>query len=97
MGIRRDLEKRGVQVLSVTDPVVDSNTAAGVYTDHITYAKNEAYSREVAFHTRKGCTTNVQARDPMTGRRYKNGGQPLFGYRAERLECGELKRGMPRI
>ena len=97
MAIRRDLEKRGVQVLSVTDPVVDSNTAAGVYMDHITYAKNEAYSREVAFHTRKGCTANVQARDPRTGWCYKNGGQPLFGYRAERLICGELKRGVPRI
>ena len=63
----------------------------------ITYAKNEAYSREVAFHTREGCTANVQARDPETGWCYKNGGQPLFGYRSERLQRGEVKRGRPLI
>jgi DNA invertase Pin-like site-specific DNA recombinase len=94
---RLDLQKRGVRVVSVTDPVIDPETVAGVYMDAITYAKNEAYSREVAFHTRKGCTANVQTRDPETGWCYKNGGQPLFGYRAERLQRGEVKRGRPLI
>jgi hypothetical protein len=63
----------------------------------IVYAKNEAHSREVAFHTRKGCRANVQTRDPETGRCYKNGGQALFGYRAERLQRGEVKRGRPLV
>ena len=61
----------------------------------ITFAKNEAYSREVAFHTRKGCRANVQTRDVETGWCFKNGGQLLFGYRAERLHRGEVKRGRP--
>jgi hypothetical protein len=94
---RLDLQKRGVRVISVTDPVIDPETVAGVYMDAITYAKNEAYSREVAFHTRKGCTANVQTRDPETGWCFKNGGQPLFGYRAERLQRGEVKHGRPLI
>ena len=55
----------------------------------ITFAKNEAFSREIAFHTRKGCRANVQTRDSETGWCYKNGGQPLWGYRTERLERGK--------
>ena len=93
----RELRQDGVEVISVTDPKVDEDTAAGVYMTAITFAKNEAYSKEVAFHTRKGCRANVQTRDPATGWCYKNGGQPLFGYRAERLQRGEVKRGRPLV
>lgn len=50
---RRDLLKIGVRVVSVTEPEVDPETVAGVYMEAITYAKNEAYSREVAFHTER--------------------------------------------
>src|SRR5262249_3017514 len=92
-----ELRMAGVEVLSVTDPVVDRETPAGVFMEAIVYAKNEAYSREVAFHTRKGCRANVQTRDPETGRCYKNGGQALFGYLAERLQRGEIKRGRPLV
>ena len=91
----RDLRRAGVEVLSVSDPVIDRESVAGVYMEAITFAKNEAYSREVAFHTRKGCRANVQTRDAETGWCYKNGGQPLWGYRAERLIRGEEKRGRP--
>jgi hypothetical protein len=93
----QELRRAGVEVLSVTDPKVDEDTAAGVYMQAITFAKNEAYSKEVAFHTRKGCRANVQTRDVETGWCFKNGGQPLFGYRAERLHRGEVKRGRPLI
>jgi site-specific DNA recombinase len=82
----QDLRRAGVEVVSVTDPRVDEDTAAGVYMQAITFAKNEAYSKEVAFHTRKGCRANVQTRDTETGWCFKNGGQPLFGYRAEQLQ-----------
>ena len=92
-----ELRRAGVEVLSVTDPKVDEDTAAGVYMQAITFAKNEAYSKEVAFHTRKGRRANVGTRDPETGWCYKNGGQPLFGYRAERFQRGEVKRGRPLI
>jgi hypothetical protein len=93
----QELRRGGVEVLSVTDPKVDEDTAAGVYMQAITFAKNEAYSKEVAFHTRKGCRANVQTRDVETGWCFKNGGQPLFGYRAERLQRGEVKRGRPLV
>jgi DNA invertase Pin-like site-specific DNA recombinase len=93
----QELRRAGVEVVSVTDPRADVDTAAGVFMEAITFAKNEAYSKEVAFHTRKGCRANVQTRDPETGWCYKNGGQPLFGYRAERLQRGEVKRGRPLV
>ena len=93
----QELRRIGVEVVSITDPRVDEDTAAGVYMQAITFAKNEAYSKEVAFHTRKGCRANVQTRDPESGWCYKNGGHPLFGYRAERLQRGDLKGGRPLV
>ena len=93
----RDLGAAGVRVISLSDPNIDRESVAGVYMEHILLAKNEAYSREIAFHTRKGCRANIQTRDPETGWCYKNGGQPLWGYRSERLQRGEVKRGRPLI
>ena len=93
----RELRHQGVRVISLNDPDIDPESVAGVYMEAITFAKNEAYSREVAMHTRKGCRANVQARDEETGWCYKNGGQPLWGYRSERLIRGEEKKGRPII
>ena len=93
----RELLQAGVRVISLNDMEVDTESVAGVYMEAITFAKNEAYSREVAFHTKKGCRANVQTRDPETGWCYKNGGQPLWGYRSERLIRGEVKKGRPLI
>ncbi|HEV2383071.1 MAG TPA: recombinase family protein [Terriglobia bacterium] len=95
--LNRQLRGAGIKVVSLNDPELDPETPAGVYLEAITFAKNEAYSREVAFHTRKGCRANVQARDPETGCCYKNGGQPPWGYRSLRLERGQDKRGRPII
>ena len=93
----RDLKQKGIKVISLNDIEIDPESVAGVYMEAITFAKNEAYSREVAFHTKKGCRANVQTRDSETGWCYKNGGQPLWGYRAERLIRGEEKKGRPLI
>jgi len=93
----RDLREAGVKVVSLNDPEVDPDTVAGVYMGAITFAGVEAYSKAVAFHTRKGCRANIQARDPETGWCFKNGGQPLWGYRSERLVRGEEKKGRPII
>jgi hypothetical protein len=93
----RDLRAAGIKVASLNDPKLDPESVAGVYMEAITFAKNKAYSREVAFHTRKGCRANVQTRDLETGWCYKNGGQPPFGYRSRRLERGQDKRGRPII
>jgi len=91
----RELSEAGISVVSLNDPKLDLQTPAGVYMEAITFAKNEAYSLEVAFHTRKGCRANAQTRNPETGWCYKNGGQPLWGYRSERLTRGTDKRGRP--
>ena len=91
----RQLRSQGIKVVSLNDPELDPESVAGVYLEALTFAKNEAYSREVAFHTRKGCRANVQARDAETGWCYKNGGQPPWGYRSLRLERGQDKRGRP--
>jgi len=91
----RELRQSGVKVFSLNDPETDPETVAGVYMEAITFAKNEAFSREIAFHTRKGCRANVQTRDKETGWCYKNGGQPLFGYKTVQLHRGEEKRGRP--
>jgi hypothetical protein len=91
----RDLREAGVKVISLNDPEVDPDTVAGTYMSAITFAGVEAYSKAVAFHTRKGCRANVATRDPETGWCYKNGGQPLWGYRSERLQRGEERKGKP--
>ena len=93
----RELRDARIRVVSLNDPDIDPETVAGVYMEAITFAKNEAYSREVAFHTRKGCRANVNTRDPETGWCFSNGGQPIFGYRTEHLERGGQRRGRPVI
>jgi len=91
-----ELRAAGVRLVSLNDPVVDTDTAVGVYMEAITFAKNEAYSREIGFHVRKGCRANVQTRDPETGWCYKNGGEPPWGYRAVNVERGK-RRNRPII
>ncbi len=91
----RQLRAQGIKVCSLNDPDIDPDTSSGVYMEAFTFAKNEAYSRDIAMHTRKGCRANVQTRDAETGWCYKNGGQPLFGYKSVQLVRGEEKRGRP--
>ena len=92
-----ELSDKGVKVISLTDPEFDPESVMGCWMEHITFAKNEAYSREVAFHTRKGCKANIRTRDEQTGWCYKNGGIPLWGYKAVRLERGFERKGIPII
>jgi hypothetical protein len=93
----RDLRQAGISVISLNDPNIDPETSSGVYMEAFTFAKNEAYSRDIAMHTRKGCRANVQMRDAETGWCYKNGGQPLLGYKSVQLVRGEEKKGRPII
>jgi len=97
MSLVRKLRASGVRVISVNDPEIDPESVAGVYLEAITFAKNEAFSREIAFHTRKGCRANVKTRDEETGWCYKNGGQPLWGFRIRRLTRGQERSGRPII
>ena len=58
----RDLRAAGVEVVSVMDPNVDPTSSVAPYVEGFIWAKNEAYSRDIAMHTIKGCRANVQAR-----------------------------------
>ena len=93
----RELRDKSVRVISLNDPEIDPDSVAGVYMEAITFAKNEAYSREIAFHTRKGCRANIQARDPKSKWCYKNGGQPPWGYRTKPVNLGQGRNNRPII
>jgi hypothetical protein len=84
----QELQRTGIRVLSVSEPPLDCPTSIGVFVQAITLAKNEAFSRDISFHTSKGARANVQTRDPVTGWCYKNGGMPPWGYRAVLVNRG---------
>ena len=91
-----ELQRSGVQVVSVTEPVYDVDTIMGMWMQKVTEAKNASYSMEVAFHTRKGMRQNANVRDPESGWCYKNGGKPPWGYKTRRIERVDV-RGRPRF
>ena len=93
----RQLRDKGVKVISLNDPDFDPETVAGVYMEAITFAKNEAYSREVAFHTRKGCRANIRTRDPETGLVLQERRLAPLGYRLRHIDRGVGKGGRPMI
>ncbi|MFH1676750.1 MAG: recombinase family protein, partial [bacterium] len=94
-GLMRDLREMRINVISVSDPNLDPETPAGLYSEAIVSAKNEAFSREISFHTKKCCRANLRMRDPKTGHCFKNGGVPLWGYKLEHVEHGVDKYGKP--
>jgi DNA invertase Pin-like site-specific DNA recombinase len=91
------LQEHGVQLIAVSEPVVDPNSVQGVWLNGIMETKNEAASREIAFHTVRGMQGNIKARDPETGWCYKNGGRTPYGYRAVRVNRGQDSKGKPII
>jgi hypothetical protein len=93
--VLRLLAEHGVRVLSVTEPEIDLKSDAGVWMEAVTFAKNESESRVSGFRTLRGCLGNIRNRDPKSGWVYRNGGQPLFGYRSNRFEVGRGKCDTP--
>ena len=91
----QELREAGVRVISLNDPDIDLETSAGAYMGAFTFAKNEAYSRDIAMATRRGCQGNVRVRDPETGWCYTNGGQSLWGYRSVSIRRGMDGRNRP--
>ena len=91
----RELRQAGVEVVFIREPRVDPETPFGVYVEALNFAKNEAYSRELAMHLRKGSRANVQTRDLFTGWCYKNGGPPPWGYRSAYLDRSPAKGTRP--
>ena len=49
----RELRSQGITVRSLNDPDIDPDTSSGVYMEAFTFAKNEAYSRDIAMHSRE--------------------------------------------
>ena len=93
--LMRELRSAGIRVISLNDPELDPDSVAGTYLEAILLAKNEAYSKDIAFHTKKGCRANVQTYDPETGWAYWNGGQPIWGYSIKRFKRGNDRSGKP--
>jgi site-specific DNA recombinase len=92
---KRVLRKQGVDIRSVNEPYVDHKTTAGLWLEGIQELKNEATSREIAFHVKKGMERNIQNRDQETGWCYKNGGRAPFGYKIIYLQRGQDHKGKP--
>ncbi len=89
----RRLREEGIRVVSMSDPAFDYESSSGAWIEAISFAKNEAFSRDVSFHTRKGCRANIRTRHPVTGQSYTNGGQALWGYRIRKLDMGSARKG----
>jgi hypothetical protein len=82
-------------VCSATEPEYDPGTIAGLAIEKMTEFKNASYSIDVAFHTRKGMRENVARRDSEIGYCYKNGGAPIWGLQAYKVQRGTDRRGAP--
>ena len=93
--VKGELLAHGVRVFSATEPQYDPRTIAGLAIEKMTEFKNASYSIDVAFHTRKGMKENVARRDPEIGYCYKNGGAPLWGLAAYKVQRGTDRRGAP--
>ena len=93
--VKGELLAHGVRVYSATEPEYDPRTIAGLAIEKMTEFKNASYSIDVAFHTRKGMKENVARRDPEIGYCYKNGGAPIWGFAAYKVQRGTDRRGAP--
>ena len=93
--VKGRLLTHGVRVVSVTEPDFDPRTVAGLALEKMTEFKNASYSLDVAFHTRKGMRENAGRRDSEIGFCYKNGGAPLWGFKAYKVQRGSDRRGAP--
>ena len=89
------LRSHGIDILYASESNIDTNTVAGFWYEGIKEIKNEATSREISFHTKKGMTGNLQHRDTETGWCYKNGGKAPYGYKRELLYRGIGSKGKP--
>ena len=89
------LRSYGINILYASEPNIDVNTVSGFWLEGIQEIKNEATSREIAFHVKKGMSGNLNQRDIETGWCYKNGGKAPFGYKRTILYRGMNSRGKP--
>lgn len=92
---KKVLRNHGVNIRFVNEPFIDHNSIAGFWMEGIQELKNEATSREIAFHVKKGMVRNLQNRDTETGWCYKNGGRAPFGYKIIYLQRGQDHKGKP--
>lgn len=92
---KKALRSHGINILYASEPNVDTNTVAGFWLEGIQELKNEGTSREIAFHTKKGMSGNLNHRDIETGWCYKNGGKAPYGYKRVVLYRGFNQKGKP--
>jgi DNA invertase Pin-like site-specific DNA recombinase len=74
---KRELEKNGVQMVSVTQPNLYRDNPEDIITESVVIGFDEYYSRILSMHTKKGMRTHIE-------KRYWRGGQPPYGYKLEK-------------
>jgi DNA invertase Pin-like site-specific DNA recombinase len=77
------LKKRGIQIVSINEPVDDS--PAGALFERMIEVIDEFYSANLAQDSKRGLKGGAL-------RGYSNGGQAPLGYRRERVADGSAKR-----
>jgi len=92
---KQRLRSHGVNIRTVNEPYLDPKSVSGLWLEGIQEIKNEATSREIAFHAWKGMSHNIQNRDPQSGWCYKNGGRSPFGYKIVYVTYGQNLSGRP--
>ena len=92
---KKTLRSHGINLLYASEPNIDTNTVSGFWLESIQEIKNEATSKEIAFHTKKGMAGNLNQRDIETGWCYKNGGKAPYGYKRTILYRGVNRKGKP--
>ena len=92
---KETLRSHGIEILYASEQNIDTNTVAGFWVEGIQEIKNEATSREISYHTKKGMSGNILQRDTETGWCYKNGGKAPYGYKRVILNKGFNQKGKP--
>lgn len=92
---KQQLRKHGIDIRSINEPYFDYKSVTGLWVEGIQEIKNEATSREISFHVKKGMERNLQNRDTETGWCYKNGGRAPFVYKIIYLQRGQDHKGKP--
>ncbi len=85
---RIELRRRGIQVVSIVDPIPNSEYLAVLET--IRDMKNRHFLDDLGRNVRRGLRANVE-------QGYAPGGSPPTGYRAQKVEIGLKRDGTSRI
>lgn len=88
-----ELLRHGVRIESATEGYHDPDSETGAIMMPLTWGLNRLFSIKLRNTVIPNMKVNFEQRDPETGWAYKNGGWPMFGYRAHRVYIGKGRHG----